>query len=402
MRACDNPLPCVLLSHVSAPTCRELHQGSSVIFTCECARSRHHDLTHHRRTSPTKRWSEHDCATTATPPTSSPPITMADSLPHAGIKRSHDALSYNHPDPGAKKRHIHHSLHRLQPLPAAIEPAPQDPVFTQGQLLRSIASALVLAGFDGVQPSALESFRALVEEYMLEFLQRVAGPMNNGRRVKPTALDWEMALAGMENTRTAEMLVPQVKLRIPDEVACPPVARKQGSGVGKGFEVPDFSGLLEPLAIPEERKPEYVPSHFPALPSRHAWMSTPVFPERERDARKMREKATQEGMLAEQALRRLATAAKAGALKAEEKRRKRSAEVLRGEGKARSRKGEGRGDIFADVLKDLGGFDGAEDMEMDTDAGGQEGIDVGMPEGVVVNCDMGHWRQGDSRRALRH
>lgn len=52
----------------------------------------------------------------------------------------------------------------------------------------------------------------------------------------------------------------------------------------------------------------YVPAHFPPLPSQHSWKQTPVYTERENDPRKIRERATQEGILAEQALRKLTSA----------------------------------------------------------------------------------------------
>jgi len=57
-----------------------------------------------------------------------------------------------------------HRLGHVQKLPAHVESAPQDAVFIQGQLLRSIATALAAVGFDSATPSALESFRAQTEE----------------------------------------------------------------------------------------------------------------------------------------------------------------------------------------------------------------------------------------------
>jgi transcription initiation factor TFIID subunit 8 len=48
------------------------------------------------------------------------------------------------------------------------------------------------------------------------------------------------------------------------------------------------------------------------LPSKHTWQATPDFPNQERDARMIREKAAQEGALAETALRKLAEARKLG------------------------------------------------------------------------------------------
>jgi hypothetical protein len=59
---------------------------------------------------------------------------------------------------------VHHHLHHVQQIPDAVEPAPQDPEFAEGQLLKSIGAALTLAGFDSVKPTALEMFRAHTEE----------------------------------------------------------------------------------------------------------------------------------------------------------------------------------------------------------------------------------------------
>lgn len=118
----------------------------------------------------------------------------------------------------------------------------------------------------------------------------------------------------------------------------------------------------------------------------------------------MRERATQEGLLAEQALRKLAAAAKTGAMNVE----KRRGSVLRGEGKARDPKSSQRAgrreheDTFADVLKDIGGSDEAMDLGLDDAAETtKQGVDLGMPEGVAVNYDMSHWRHGANRRAAR-
>lgn len=118
----------------------------------------------------------------------------------------------------------------------------------------------------------------------------------------------------------------------------------------------------------------------------------------------MREKATQEGMLAEQALRKLAAAAKAGAMNAE----KRRGSVLSGEGRpreaaypqrARKRAHE---DTFAEVLKDIGGLD--ESVELAGDGAGngeKDDVDLGMPEGVVVNHNMSHRRKHGNRKSAR-
>ena len=63
-----------------------------------------------------------------------------------------------------KKRMVRRKLHHVQEKPRHIEPAPQNPVFVQGQLLRSIIATLAMVGFDSVKPTALEMFRSHVEE----------------------------------------------------------------------------------------------------------------------------------------------------------------------------------------------------------------------------------------------
>ena len=65
--------------------------------------------------------------------------------------------------------------------------------------------------------------------------------------------------------------------------------------------------FLGPLlnADPSEKLRNHIPKHFPELPSKHTYKATPEYPEREQDPRKIREKATEEGRLGEEALRRL-------------------------------------------------------------------------------------------------
>ncbi len=55
----------------------------------------------------------------------------------------------------------------------------------------------------------------------------------------------------------------------------------------------------------DQKAKKFVPKHFPDLPSTHTYKATPEFPEREQDPRKVRERATEEGRLGEEALRRL-------------------------------------------------------------------------------------------------
>lgn len=117
----------------------------------------------------------------------------------------------------------------------------------------------------------------------------------------------------------------------------------------------------------------------------------------------MREKATEEGMLAEQALRKLAAAAKAGAMKAESRRR--SSAPLAGTGKVRDGAGRKRPApemLFDDVLKDVAELNGG-DYAMAVDGGDdrdKQPTQSELEERVVVNSGMGTWRGGAGRGLL--
>ena len=121
-------------------------------------------------------------------------------------------------------------------------------------------------------------------------------------------------------------------------------------------------------------------------------------------------------MLAERALRKLAAAAKTGAVKAEKRREGgalsgpgRKVVGKTGQGKARGRSSgwEGGGEaLFGEMLREAGGGEAQTESEvMGLGEEGvmelrEEGVDVGMPEGVVVNWDIGGWRRG-GRKGVR-
>jgi hypothetical protein len=77
---------------------------------------------------------------------------------------------------------------------------------------------------------------------------------------------------------------------------------------------PDLEGLLghELSGRADKESRKWIPAHFPPFPPKHSWLATPVFTQRENDPRKIREKATEEGILAEQSLRKLMAAQKSG------------------------------------------------------------------------------------------
>lgn len=67
-----------------------------------------------------------------------------------------------------------------------------------------------------------------------------------------------------------------------------------------------LSSIPDDASVKQDRS--YIPPHLPAFPGRHTYKATAEYPEREEDPRKIRERATEEGRLGEEALRRLVSA----------------------------------------------------------------------------------------------
>ncbi|KAJ9625753.1 hypothetical protein H2203_004515 [Taxawa tesnikishii (nom. ined.)] len=139
---------------------------------------------------------------------------------------------------------------------------------------------------------------------MLHLLLVVKDAMASARRTQVTREDFDIAFAAMDISTSS--LQPHVDLKFPSPLAhtrIPPPRPAEPPP-------PDLAPMLGPqLAGLQQRVQQpYIPHHFPPLPSRHTWQNTPVFTEREKDPRKIRERATEEGILAEQALRKLTAA----------------------------------------------------------------------------------------------
>lgn len=86
----------------------------------------------------------------------------------------------------------------------------------------------------------------------------------------------------------------------------PPVSPSRSQfGLDEKEEQPElsFSGP-ELIGISDAQSRSYIPQHFPAFPSIHTYKATPEIPKRERDPRKIRELAMEEGRVGEEALRR--------------------------------------------------------------------------------------------------
>lgn len=220
---------------------------------------------------------------------------------------------------------------------------------------------------------------------MTNFLSTVKDSMSASRRITPIPQDFIFALAeaGLESHH----LDPHLRLSLPDDIANPTILPPRPSEAPP----PDLAPMLgNELATPATQQYGYIPSHFPPLPSRHAWQSTALFTQREQDPRRIRERATDEGVQAEHALRKLTTANKA---------RLRQPTVDKAKDKLWQ-------DTIADLLDDDDNHppttqDADGDIRLD---GYMEGHgsdkDALMADlvrgsgGLMVNHDRNHWRRG--------
>ena len=143
---------------------------------------------------------------------------------------------------------------------------------------------------------------------ILHFLSKVRRSMLASRRTCPTATDFETAIEVFDIPRPDDQLPPyQSQPEInPSLYPTPPPDDEFHNLVElpASFLGPDLDGHGE------LEKFSFSTKGLPGLPSAHTYKDTPVYPQRESDTRKIRELATHEGKLGEQALRKLAGAVK--------------------------------------------------------------------------------------------
>ncbi|KAH8424358.1 TBP-associated factor 8 family protein [Aspergillus melleus] len=223
------------------------------------------------------------------------------------LKRSSSSLSAQKNGPDAKrlKRPYHHH-HRLQnPVnPAIPEPAISDASSVDHLMKRSIGQSLRQSGFDLADPVALDGFHNAAEEYLLKFASYIRQSMLSSRRIQPIPQDFEHALK--RHSLRLDDLIPHTKPPPTSE----PIPTLLPSPPPEDDSFKTLPSLGPQLSGEDDRvRSAHIPKHFPEFPSKHTYRHTPVFTEREQDARKIRERATEDGRHGEEALRKLARAA---------------------------------------------------------------------------------------------
>ncbi|KIW76428.1 hypothetical protein Z517_11174 [Fonsecaea pedrosoi CBS 271.37] len=210
--------------------------------------------------------------------------------------------------------HHHHVLrHKLQSMPTP-EPALLAQEVVDDLLVLCIKTICEEEAqkqgisYPMIESVALESLAAAMDEFMLRFLSKVRRSMLAARRTYPIATDFETAIDVLDIPRPDDQLAPyqtQPSINPPLLPTPPPedefhnLVELPASFLGPGL---DGHGELKRFSFTTKGLPE--------LPSAHTYRDTPVYPDRQSDSRKIRELATHEGKLGEQALRKLAGAVK--------------------------------------------------------------------------------------------
>ncbi|KAI5853217.1 transcription factor TFIID complex subunit 8 C-term-domain-containing protein [Morchella snyderi] len=162
-------------------------------------------------------------------------------------------------------------------------------------LNRSTATIMKTVGFDGATLHAQERMRQLAEDYLLQMLHTIQLFSRAGRRTRPTVFDFQDMLAAQHLPLST--LEPELH-RLPPTP--PPPSLHPRAPSPPPPPPPDLTALLGPALAAAPRD-----DHLPPYPSRHTYLSTPVYTSRPVSPRQIRERATEEARLAENALRKL-------------------------------------------------------------------------------------------------
>lgn len=136
---------------------------------------------------------------------------------------------------------------------------------------------------------------------MLHFLASVRQSMLSSRRTQPIPQDFLHALDA--HHLTLRSLIPHLDPPVPPSKSQISLIAEPAHNVEDHKHDQLIANLLNGPS--RGSSTSYIPQHFPALPSRHTYKFEEIFTTRETDPQKVRERATEEGRLGEEALRKL-------------------------------------------------------------------------------------------------
>jgi transcription initiation factor TFIID subunit 8 len=234
---------------------------------------------------------------------------------------------------------------------------------------------------------------------MTNFLDQVRKSMSVSRRTETVPQDWIYALTSNGITGSSTLEAHLDTGEMPPSLLQPHFSPPDPSEPPP----PDLEALLGTLSGKAEKESKkYIPSHFPPFPSQHTYKSTPVFAEREDDPRKIREKASKEGIEAEKSLRKLMAAQKLGLQNRKGGKRKRSKRMkksdelwkaamedcLKDEADREEKERQQRASRRAD---DMAEYEDIEPEDLSQPALPKR--KVNLEEGVHVNYGRKYWRK---------
>lgn len=159
-----------------------------------------------------------------------------------------------------------------------------------------------------IESVVLEALRSGVDEFVHNVCAKVQRSMLAGRRTAPIGPDFDAAFYALDVPLPDDQLQAystKVEINRPLLPTPPPEDEFHIS-----HELPEH--LLGPELSRQQdlKKFSFNPSSLPPVPSAHTYRDSEVKQRRETDSKKIRERATEEGKLGEQALRKLAGAVK--------------------------------------------------------------------------------------------
>jgi transcription initiation factor TFIID subunit 8 len=135
---------------------------------------------------------------------------------------------------------------------------------------------------------------------MAHLLEEVRISMNSSRRVQPLPHDFLAALN--KHHLTLRSLLIHLDPPVPATKSQPSLSAESDDKETGKHEAQLIHQMLSQATLSSE---PHVPRNFPSLPSRHTFKAEAVFATPHRDQKQIRELATEEGRLGEEALRRL-------------------------------------------------------------------------------------------------
>lgn len=223
------------------------------------------------------------------------------------------------PEPPAKRQKLtiaYHHKHKIQHKPPI---APGESVLLPQDVLDKLMFESVKTiceeqawrqGVDEpyIESVALEALRNAMDEFVKNLCSKVHRSMTAARRVVPIAPDFDSAFFALDLPLPDDQIAQyEVKHDINPPLLPTPPAEDEFHHTN---ELPQV--LLGPELSRQQdlKKFSFNTLSLPPVPSAHTYRDTDVFLEREKDSKRIRELATEEGKLGEQALRKLAGAVK--------------------------------------------------------------------------------------------